>query len=81
MGVLPERAWRRARRACGSSLPDHFTAPSERPWTSLSWAANPATSTGSETASGGRAHLGEEQPLAGHEAGEEHRGRLVTVRR
>jgi putative sugar-binding domain-containing protein len=28
----------------------HFTAPRERPWTSLSWAAKPAIGTGSETA-------------------------------
>src|SRR5262249_13043722 len=27
----------------------HLTAPSDRPWTSLSWAANPAISTGSDT--------------------------------
>jgi len=27
----------------------YFTAPSDRPWTSLSCAANPAISTGSET--------------------------------
>ena len=51
----------------------HFTAPRERPWTSLSWAANPAIEHRQRDDDGGRAHLGQEQALAGDEAGQEDR--------
>ena len=50
-----------------------MTAPRERPWTSLSWAANPAMSTGRDTTKEAAHTLRQEQTLAGHEAGEEDR--------
>ena len=40
----------------------YLTAPSDRPWTSLSWAANPAMSTGSDTATAAAHTLARNRP-------------------
>ncbi len=59
----------------------YLIAPIDRPCTSLSWAANPADDHRERHHDGRRAHLGQEQALAGDEAGEEHRGGLRDRRR
>src|SRR5215212_4117827 len=43
-------------------LVPYLTAPRERPWTSLSWAAKPAISTGSETAVAAAQTLAKKSP-------------------